>query len=671
MLRKEAGQVLPMALLLMLLGGLLIIPTLNFATTNLKATQSVNQHTRELYAADAGINNALWYLQSDNRTRIINPTLQWPTSGITYWPSDNETSGKINSKDVQVNISTPWLLKSLPGYPDTQPTSGVAGWTLISALNISDNSTYVIQVSTTADASTLLDNISVWMPQGYSIESLTANVQINGVKIGGPGTNYQYVKDYTSKQSWRGGTIYKWSYLGRTFKDLSDIAPPPPGGGLIPADKYPPSIQLSFKYTVTPFKQANGFFPWIQLGDQSIAWDSSAGFFHIRSTSITAPTDNTTIEAYVPRGLPRYTGGTASASAVQGDYIAIGNSLMTACWHQGGSHGHPTYTAGPPCDYACTGTNCLGKKYTESSATINADFGPEDAKIEKAYLYWTAWQSTDNTDTQATLKVNGTLVGTNGTVTADKYFHMTCSPGYQYACCADVTDNVTAITNTLRNTVFTVGGVNATPATTCDSSAENQYSNAGWSMIIIYSSLDPAVGVHQIYVYDNMFYLWGSGSTVSATFTISGFKAPDTNIDAEVGYFVAEGDPQYNSDYFEFKGQQSALWYSLGDLTSPNPWNNVYNSFSTSTGFTPSTNPPDYYGGATGIIGGVDLDIYNKDKNGLSLSGIVQPGDTQAQIRVRTTMDAIRVIYTVFSVTSTAITPGEEFNIGSMLYTVQ
>jgi hypothetical protein len=266
-------------------------------------------------------------------------------------------------------------------------------------------------------------------------------------------------------------------------------------------------------------------------------------------------------------------------------------------------------------------------------------------------------------------------VGTDGTVTANRYYNLATSGsnGYQYSCYADVSDRVKAITTTVRNTVFTVGGVNATPASTCSSALTNQAPNAGWSMIIIYSSQDTAVGVHQIYLYDNLAYLWGNGSTVSATFTITGFKAPDTNIDAKVGYFFAEGDPQIDPDSFQFKGQKSASFVKLGDHNSgdPNYYNNVYNSFSTSTGFLPSTNPPDYYGGATGIIGGVDLDIYNKDKDGNSLSGIVKPGDTQAQVLVQTVSDGIMMVYVVFSVTSTAVTPGQEFDIGGMLYDVE
>ena len=87
MLQNEAGQALPMALILLLLGGILIIPTLTLATTNLKATQVIDQHTRELYAADAGIEDALWYLQSENRMEIINPDDIWPM--LTYHLDEN------------------------------------------------------------------------------------------------------------------------------------------------------------------------------------------------------------------------------------------------------------------------------------------------------------------------------------------------------------------------------------------------------------------------------------------------------------------------------------------------------------------------------------------------------------------------------------------------------
>jgi len=57
-LKKEAGQALPMALILLVLGGLLVVPTLAFMTTNLTANRTVDQANLRTYAADAGIQYA-------------------------------------------------------------------------------------------------------------------------------------------------------------------------------------------------------------------------------------------------------------------------------------------------------------------------------------------------------------------------------------------------------------------------------------------------------------------------------------------------------------------------------------------------------------------------------------------------------------------------------------
>jgi hypothetical protein len=687
MLRKESGQVLPMALILMLLGGLVVVPTLSLATTNLKATTAVDQHTHELYAADAGIEDALWYLQADERYDMINPT---HLDSITYNLDDRQPGETVNERNVEVSISNAWLLEGIsdvpglpanipssePGDPQSNPQNENDHWTVLGAISIDNTHDYILSISTDVSTTTYLDHIGIWLPPGFTY--VNNSIKINDVPIGGPGTNYQYVKNPNPAVSFRGGNVYIWNYLGTAFKSLSDIAPPPSGSGVTPATKFPPSIMLSFEYTITPFREAQGFFPWIQLSTLGIAWDTEAGFYHVQSTaSIAAATDNTTVEAYVPRGIRRWVAGdTGSSSAMRGDYIAIGNSLMTECWNYHRVSGHYVWDIGPPCNTECD-QHCRDKYFTESSATINPDFGPSDAKIEKAYLYWTACINNSTPDTQATLKVNGTLVGTDGNVTADRYYVLpvTGSTGYyQYACFVDVTSRVKAVTTALRGTSFTLSGITATNATTCASSPLwLQATNAGWSMIIIYSTEDTAVPVHQIYLYDQLSYLWGSYG-YSAEFTILGFEAPELNRDVKVGYFVAEGDKHITPDYFEFQGQNSFNYVYLGDhnTTDPNPYNNVYNSYSSSSGFTPST----LDGQAPGPISGVDMDVYTQDKDGNYLSSIMQGGDTQAKLRVRATgsgsgCDGIMLVYVVLSVTSTAQPVGEEFNVGSMMYSIK
>ncbi len=687
-LRKQAGQVLPMALVLLTVGAMVIVPTLILTQTNLNATQIVDRHTAELYAADAGIQDAMWYLQSDTRRQIINPTDQWPH---TYNMTDD-----INLKDVQVTMDHAWLLGPVGGVayrslPETQPQPspdpsymyyGNDHWITMGAIDVNNHANFVVNISTDLNPTTVnVDHIGVWLPQGYSYVNNSAT--INGVAIGGS----TYVKNPTTQETLRGGTALIWSYSGITFKTLSDIAPPPPGGGVTPAQRYPPSIALTFHYTMTPtYSDARGFFPWIRLTNQKVSWDADAGFYHVTSTGITSADESTTVEAYVPITIIRYTAGTTgSTSATRGDYITIGNSLMTECWHRY-TVGHTTYTVpGPPCDYTCS-QHCRGKYFSESSATVNSNAAPSDAQIQRVYLYWTAWWNTNGADTTATLKVNGTLVGETGAVTADTYYVLPTKDtsgnitGYQYACSVNVTDLVKAATAgtspqyAVNGETFSVSNISAVPANACTSSPLwIQSTNAGWSMVIIYSTEDLNVQVHQIYMYDQLAYLWGTNGA-SAEFTITGFQAPTSNREAKVGYFVGEGDSSISPDYFEFKGQRSANYVYLGDhsTSDPNPYNNVYNSYSTVTGFVPST----LDGQTPGTISGVDMDVYTQTKDYVSLSDIVQGGDTWAKIKVETVgygsgCDGIMLVYVIFSVASTAVPAGEEFNIGTMSYRIQ
>jgi len=64
-IKGESGQALPIVLVLLLLGGLLIAPTLSYAATSLNAGQIVEKNVNGLYAADAGVEDALWSIKND------------------------------------------------------------------------------------------------------------------------------------------------------------------------------------------------------------------------------------------------------------------------------------------------------------------------------------------------------------------------------------------------------------------------------------------------------------------------------------------------------------------------------------------------------------------------------------------------------------------------------
>ncbi len=62
-IKSEQGQVLPIVLVLLVIGGLIIAPTLNYASTSLNAGLAIEENLRGVYAADAGIEYVLWHLQ--------------------------------------------------------------------------------------------------------------------------------------------------------------------------------------------------------------------------------------------------------------------------------------------------------------------------------------------------------------------------------------------------------------------------------------------------------------------------------------------------------------------------------------------------------------------------------------------------------------------------------
>ncbi len=61
-IKNESGQVLPAVLALLVLGGLIVVPGLDYATTSLNSGRNIQRGIKGIYAAEAGIENALWCL---------------------------------------------------------------------------------------------------------------------------------------------------------------------------------------------------------------------------------------------------------------------------------------------------------------------------------------------------------------------------------------------------------------------------------------------------------------------------------------------------------------------------------------------------------------------------------------------------------------------------------
>jgi len=87
--RNEEGQVFVLALILLLVGGLILAPLLSYMSTGLIAGQVFEKKMEGLYAADAGVEDAIWKIMN-------NPP--------TTYPDSYELPADVNEMSVSIVI---------------------------------------------------------------------------------------------------------------------------------------------------------------------------------------------------------------------------------------------------------------------------------------------------------------------------------------------------------------------------------------------------------------------------------------------------------------------------------------------------------------------------------------------------------------------------------------
>jgi len=95
LIRDEKGQMMILALILLVVGGLIMAPLLAYMSTGLIAGQVYESSTAELYAADAGVEDAFWQLKQQDPDIPTTPE-QAP---LTY-----TLGSAMNNKTVEVTI---------------------------------------------------------------------------------------------------------------------------------------------------------------------------------------------------------------------------------------------------------------------------------------------------------------------------------------------------------------------------------------------------------------------------------------------------------------------------------------------------------------------------------------------------------------------------------------
>jgi hypothetical protein len=144
LVRDEKGQALILALILLVIGGLIMPPLLSYMSTGVIAGGAYEKKAAELYAADAGAQDAVWKIQHQDQVDEVK---------YLYCGGGNNTYSyniaDVNGKSVAVTIT--YLSNITHTYQVVSTATGDGSGTKIDA--------YVIGTSVYGDYSGLLTHI--------------------------------------------------------------------------------------------------------------------------------------------------------------------------------------------------------------------------------------------------------------------------------------------------------------------------------------------------------------------------------------------------------------------------------------------------------------------------------------------------------------------------------
>jgi hypothetical protein len=354
LLRNEKGQALPMVLILIVIAGLILGPTLTYTTSELKVSQAYERMADEFYAADAGIEDGLWQIKYDHLPDLFGNYERYDF-GSEYGPYNVN----VNDIDVEIKIENVWIpdIDEPADLDEANRLAGTDKLIIAGCVSAEEDDAQQVKIHYTkedGDPDLFILSIGVWLPPGFRYDELGESSLALENALAAAGLSYSRVP-YPHK----GGEAVVWTF--------SEPAPFTTLPGVSEMDN-PMTCSVTFNFTRDdPTSQRNPeAVSWLTasgVADFPYSWDADIRVFHINS--VAGGEQGTTIDAYAIKSDPRQL-----VSGINGDYRAIGNTLMLDYYHDWG---------GPKLDTLLP----------ESSATA-ADI-PANAHVEAAFLYWSAW----------------------------------------------------------------------------------------------------------------------------------------------------------------------------------------------------------------------------------------------------------------------------------------
>jgi hypothetical protein len=414
LITNQKGQTLILALIIMFFGMLVVASLLTLVNTGYTTTKEVyDVKTDQLYAADAGVSDAIWQIKYDNINTFqdydpydFSSNWQYPLTQATPTP----TIANLNNQQVDVTINHEWIPCKLDGSNNAvplptpnpsdaellvegNPDAGLSPKILITSSitqsYIDDSTPGIVEIKLQYDhdptSETLnVKSLGIWLPNGYAY-------------LGTNQTNFNStIYGYTSPiptPVYKGGTAILWNFPGGGYPFKGDAThtafPKDAQGNLIDNSTQgtlTSKIYFNFKATATSLSNPVA---WVYtdldltLGSGTGAqntryttWDGDLRVYHIKSVASSlipgpaTPTSSseTEVNAYVAKYVSR-----AVSSAISGDYCITGGSFTNA-----------DRTFKSP---LVTSNTIL----TRSGDETESNKLPSDASISSATLYWSGW----------------------------------------------------------------------------------------------------------------------------------------------------------------------------------------------------------------------------------------------------------------------------------------
>ena len=265
--RDESGKILIMALVLLVVGVLLLTPLLGLMSTGLFAGQVYERKTAELYAADAGIEEALWYI----RYREQVPT---------------QLDLEVNERLVEVTIhstSAQAFLTEMLGIDEKNwPHSG---WVILS--RVTEDGQIEISIAWEGSGSMRLEDVGVWLSGTYSY--------VQGQDIADGDIRHESPPDDLEPEPWfyQGGTVFFWTWKDAKQQDKPDF------------DKDTPARFLRFDVSPTDRPASTIGFTMAVRQNVGLSTDADFAIYLITATATSEAHGHTAIVARATHGCDR------------------------------------------------------------------------------------------------------------------------------------------------------------------------------------------------------------------------------------------------------------------------------------------------------------------------------------------------------------------------------